>query len=332
MKTDSIFKRFITILFASVIVFTLTATVALAFVAHRSINQRSMDRFEASTGAATNETVDRLEHYTNLLYSGRSFLNASVVVYQNEWIAFFNNQDMFTRYKGVGSISFIHPTTDKDKAKTLEKIRTLNSFTSPITIVPSGDRDSYGLVALVLNQTDSKKIIGYDVYADPSRKAVYDKAQLTGIPEMSAATLLANGKNGFFIALPVRADDSTKGAIALTLHTDELFPEIEDADSLQSSSVRITDVTNKSAPNELYRSKKWRDESKEPKRLDSVEIAGRIWQFEYQMKPDFTSGITQNAVPALVVVSGVFLTCVMALVALIILRLFLPKLGKPMSE
>lgn len=331
MKTDTIFKRFITILFASVIVFTLTATVALAFVTHRSINQRNMDRFEASTEAATNATVDKLEHYSNLLYSGRSFLNASVAVYQNEWITFFNNQDIFTRYKGAGSISFILPTSEKDKANTLEKIRTLNAFTSPVTVVPNGNRDSYGLVALVLNQTDSKKIIGYDVYADPNRKAVYDKAQLTGIPEMSAATLLANGKNGFFIALPVRADDSTKGAIALTLHADELFLDIVDADSLQSSSVKIIDITNKSAPSELYRSKKWRDESKETRKIDEVEIAGRIWQFEYQMKPDFTSGITQNAVPALVVISGVFLTCVMVLVALIILRLFLPKLDKPMS-
>ena len=332
MKLENTFKRFLATLFAIVIVLVLGMSFLFASVTRKSIDQRNEDRFETSTVNVTNTTVDNLDHYTTLLYGGRGLVNSSVLVYQSEWMSYFNDQGIFSRYKGVDGVALVQSTTEAEKAKTLEKIRTLNNFSKPVQVSPVGIRDSYDLVTLAINHSDSKTIIGYDVSTTPERQAVYEKAQNLGVPVMSPELQLADGNRGFFVALAVEPGNPSKGSVVQTFSTEELFPELISSDLLTDASIRISDITDKDKPQVYYRSRGWRDDSKELSRQDTIATAGRTWKFEYQAKADFTKGVTRNALPAIIIISGLILTILVAIIAIIILRLFLPKTDTPKSS
>lgn len=292
-------------------------TIFLANLSHSSLKQSTDARFTWETEKLTSSVKNHIGNYSNLLYMGQSFVLTHSDSDQYHWVNFFNSQDIFNRYPGVSSISYVKLVTPEEKDQFIARQRKSPSFGADYTIIPEGKRDIYAATAMTATISGIRPN-GFDVYSDPARKTIYDTAQATGVPAASEQLRLNSGYDGMFLVLPVKQNDQTAGFITVALHTDDLLEKLLDTTELDPIAMKISDATRPSAPTAIVESQNWYEAENSLKRYDVIEFGNRLWKVDYSVPTKAYESAFILVVPYLILVLG-FLLIIIILTSLAIL-------------
>lgn len=292
-------------------------TIFLANLSHISLKQSTNTRFNWETEKLTNSVNNHISNYSNLLYMGQSFAVAHSDSDQSHWVRFFESQDIFNRYPGVSSISYIKIVSPEEKNSFIAQQRKNPSFGTDYSITPEGSRDLYALVAMTATISGIQPN-GFDLYSDPARKAIYDTAQATGVPAASEQLRLNSGNDGMFLVLPVKQNDLTVGFVTVALHTDDLLEKLLDTNELSPITMKITDTTRPESPTAIVESQNYYDNKNSLTRYDVINFGNRLWRIDYNAPTKAYESAFTLVVPYLILLLG-FLLVIIILTSLAIL-------------
>lgn len=125
------------------------------------------------------EITDRLHRYEMILKSGASIFIASEEVTRDEWHIFYEYQQVGLLYPGMRGVLFSELIEHPELENHLERLRA-EGYPDYI-IWPEGIRDIYAPVVFK-EPIDACKlyVLGYDMLADPMRKAALEQARESG--------------------------------------------------------------------------------------------------------------------------------------------------------
>lgn len=310
--------RLLTLIAIAVLLLLGLLTLGLANTAGLASRQKTVERYQWDTEQISDRIQDTLNDYSNLLYSGRSFVLNSNAVAPPEWTGYYRNQDVFNRYKGLSSVGYISIITPAEKAKFEAQMRAW--YGAGYALTPTGSRDVYAAASLFV-AANSMAPSGFDVYSTPDRRAVYQLAQSSGLPAASGQFQLSSGETGMFAALPVTNNGVTEGFVMVSLHSSDFFEATINPSKLSDFAVKVTDVTQASNPEELYASGNWNDSTKTLRKADTIKFGGRSWTVEYQAPAHYNQANISTAIPYMIMVLGFLLIAVIALFFYIFTRL-----------
>lgn len=266
----------------------------------------------------TRLVTERMENYTDLLYSGRAFLTNSVEVTQDEWDMFYREQSAFSRYKGVSSISFIERFKASEKPAFEQKMRAKREFGgAAYAIKPAGNRTEYAAASLASSVNDISGGVGTDMLSTADRKAALDAATKLGTPQATQPMTLATGSQGFSVALRTKLADGTQGYVLEAFRTNELMESLISHEE-ESVAFKIVDVTDKQ-PIILLQSRDW-NEGADLKQSVKMQMAGRMWEITYASDPNYDYELAHAVVPMAIIFNGITFSALLLLAFHVFLR------------
>ncbi len=308
---------------AAIIVVTLleVLTISAAIFAHQAVAQRTSERFNNDAMRISAHLVNNLAHSTDVLYSGRAFLLSRQTPNNTEWDNFFRAQDIYSRDPGISTVAHIAIFEQKDRNNQLNRIRNINGLGSNLDIKPTGERDLYGIADLYSSAHDVSRSIGTDVLAEPSRRELYLESVGSVKPLMSAPFNFSTGFKGFFMALPVKPGDQNSGIVAAYYRLDDFFKDILDDQATLGLPIKITDVTNKEQPVNLYQSKAI-IANNSMTYTDNLSFSNRQWKIEYHSSPNtYPAQKLGMMMPIIILACGTAFALLMMLVFSIVIRI-----------
>ncbi len=303
--------RLISILSVGILAIIAIVTIFLANMSRSLSQQRVSSQFAAGTQETSDRIRANLNSYATTLYASRSFLLNSQEVTQGEWNGFFRNQDVFNRYKGISSISYIQIVPNDQKDQFVAQHRKMADFGADFTINPPGSRPTYGIATLLVSAANIRPT-GFDVLSTADRQATYQAATVSGQPTVSAQTLFPSGIKGFYMLLSVTRQGNTVGYVNVATHTEDFFPELVNPSQLGVVSLRITDITESSNQMQLYQSPNWQQNKSNITRADTIKFGGRVWRVDYESPANYLQGSIPSTIPYLVLATGLMLSCILA--------------------
>jgi CHASE1-domain containing sensor protein len=313
--------RLLSILSILILVVLAVLTVLLNSLLIKAIQQKAINGFAWDSGLITSSVQGKLNNYSDVLYDGRSFVLNSQVVTPSEWAGFYHSQDVFNRFPGMSTISYVQLVTAAQKNQFITEKRKMPEFGPNYTINPSGDREVYAVGTLIVSDANNVTLSGFDVYSTPDRKAVYDAAVVSGQPTASGEITFANTTTkGLYATLPVTNQGITRGFVVVALHEDDLFKTIVDESKLGIINLKVTDVTDSKTPTTYYKSANWSDNSHGLSRSDSITFGGRKWHIDYQAPAHYTYHLSAILLPLLVLGSGLISIFALILVFYVFFR------------
>ena len=133
---------------------------------------------------------DRMDASALVLRGGRALFAASVKVERNEWQAFVGNLKAEQNIPGAQGIGFAQIIPADQLAAHIARIR--GEGFSGYTVLPPGERAIYTSVIYLEPFRDlNLRAFGYDMYADPVRRAAMEQARDTGEVALSGKVRLA---------------------------------------------------------------------------------------------------------------------------------------------
>ncbi|MDH5823156.1 CHASE domain-containing protein [Luteimonas sp. RD2P54] len=179
---------------------------------------------------------------------------------------------------------------------------------------PHGARQRYGPIVYLEPGTPANlAAIGYDMYADPTRRAAMDAARDSGTPRLSAGVRLVQQEEGapgpgLVLYMPVyRAGSFPANVLARRASMQGwVYTPFEVRDFVESSLApiqrsavfRIVDLADES---ELYVDPGYAEVADSPHRFrHSIEreIYGRNWRIDFRSAPDSAAGVASPALRA----------------------------------
>jgi signal transduction histidine kinase/sensor domain CHASE-containing protein len=300
----------VSIRISPLLVFVVTLSLALlasyGFQRYSSFSERT--RFEQRANSARMRIVDRMRTYTDLLLLARGLFEANAgVVSQEQFRRFVQSIDLHERYPGIQGIGYAR------------RLR-------------FADRDSFPVQFLEPRDWRNARAMGFDMYAEASRREAMQRAWKQEVPAASGPVTLVqetgdNPQTGFLIYVPV-FNVSSKGVgdligfVYSPFRAEDLFDGIfgDQLSSRLDIEVKVFDEAEnaKAAPRPLYDSQAPRFPGGSFKRPrfeenNSLAIAGRKWRVSIASLPSFDIGSFRHI--------GVSIALAGTLASLLLLRL-----------
>jgi signal transduction histidine kinase len=163
--------------------------------------------FDFISKKLANAIENRLINYEQVLHAAQGLFLGSDQVTSDEWQAFIKNQQIETRFPGVQVTGYSKKIGNSDDlAKHIEEMR----LTYPDYVVhPDAQRDEYhSIIYIEPVNTRNLKALGYDMFAEPTRRAAMEKARETNTATISGKVILVQEitkdvQPGFLMYLPV---------------------------------------------------------------------------------------------------------------------------------
>ena len=171
----------------------LAASLLLVYLYWRGAHEREMaaaqDAFTARADDAAARLVRRLGNH-ELIARGGVSLSASVArPSRRQWQNYVEGLDLQQRYPDLTGLGFLVYATSLQLTELQQLLR--ESGEGMFSVWPHGRRAHYGPMLYLEPKTrENMAAIGYDMYADPVRRAAMDAARDTGRPAMSAPVRL----------------------------------------------------------------------------------------------------------------------------------------------
>jgi signal transduction histidine kinase len=147
--------------------------------------------------------------HERVLRGASALFAASTAVSREEWRAYIDNLDLEVTLPGAHGTGFVIVVPRAERAAHEQSVRA-EGFRD-YSIKPEGDRAVYSSI-VYLEPLDDRNLraFGYDMYADPTRRAAMDRARDTGGPAMTHKVRLVQETDedvqaGFLIYVPVYA-------------------------------------------------------------------------------------------------------------------------------
>lgn len=308
-----IMKRILpAIIFASVAAVGLLMAAASWF----AVDQANRINFSAVADEAVRRISDRVDSHVLLIRGTSAFFSASGrVVSRTElarYVADLRLSDAYAGVQGIGFARFVPAESDSEQAISAE-IR--GNYGLTVLPWPSTDQEDRAAITMLEPATDRNQVaLGYDMYANPARRAAMQLAMRTGSVQASGRVDLVQDKDqpqqaGFLIYSPFygakgsQGDGRPVGFVYSPFRANDLFSVALDRAPELPVQVAIYDG-NATEQNLLYRSKtKAASGLPDFKMVTTLPIAGRRWIIETRPSAGYQPPADQSRSYILAVVS-----------------------------
>ncbi len=182
-------------------------TYALQDAARVSARQALHDEFDFRASEVVAEINTRMAKYEQILEGAAGLFAASSSVERAEFAEYVRTLRLEDKYPGIQGVGFALRVAPPDKAAHVAAVRA-EGFPG-YDIQPAGERDVYtSIVYLEPFNWRNQRAFGYDMYAEPVRRAAMERARDTDRVWISGKVRLVqeidqNAQAGFLMYLPV---------------------------------------------------------------------------------------------------------------------------------
>ncbi|HEX9048474.1 MAG TPA: CHASE domain-containing protein, partial [Verrucomicrobiae bacterium] len=188
-----------------VLVLSLTASAGGWFIAHKHDELTARKQFEEEANRIQTALSERMIVYQNVLHGGLGLFAASVSVERGEWKAYVDTVSVNERFPGIDGLGFI---AEVPREKLQDFLSATRADQAPdFQLKNPGTNQDLFIVKYFEPQAAHAAMIGEDIGADPSLRAMAEKARDSGQLVVSGRlTLQDQGsptQNGFLMLQPV---------------------------------------------------------------------------------------------------------------------------------
>lgn len=264
--------------------------LAVTVAVYTGAERRLTTEFENAADLAIDRVVTRLQQHVIVLRAARGLLSATRGgVARDEFSRFLSSVDIVTELSGVQGIGFARMIASTDTSLASEEVR--QHYGLDVTVHPETDQPWRTPIVLLEPENErNRAALGFDMYADPKRRATMDRAIASGEPQMTPPVQLVQEitnekQTGFLVYLPFRGVPQPQGVQSRPV-AGFIYAPFRGGDLIRAAlsvgpplpvALRIVDVDAPETP--LF------DESSAagPQPLHhsrSLEILGRKWVFD----------------------------------------------------
>jgi len=236
--------------------------------------------------------INRLEVNIALLAAVKALFEASRDVSRAGFARFVTTASSTGSLRGIQGVGFSR-AIQPDQLASSEKAIQAEGFPH-YRVHPPGQRALYSAIEL-LEPFDwrNQRAFGYDMYAEPVRRAAMERARRTGLPSLSGQVELVqeteqNRQAGSLIYLPIRRNNQFIGWAYSPLRLDDLIStainSIDNRD-LEGAGVMVFDGERPEPSQLLYSNHQRPSSTAGPMRYEPIELAGRTWLVGVQLGP-----------------------------------------------
>ncbi|HTE57814.1 MAG TPA: CHASE domain-containing protein [Verrucomicrobiae bacterium] len=286
--------------------------------------------------SARDSVVERMGTYEVVLRGASALFNSSDIVTRTEWKNYVSSFDLQQKYPGIQSVGYISFVSPNQKEALTARMQ--QEGFPDFHLYPDGNRDTYTAV-LYTEPFRSSAGLGYDMYAEPTRRAAMQRASATGEASLtSKLTFIQNDaklstNSGFTMFVPVYstvADQSLpagqrkiQGFAYAPFIGKNLFGGIFGTQST-TSALRIYDAADQSANGLLYESENYSSLAADTTGYShtvDMNLYGRTWKLDFRFSPSIISENTRNR-PTTALISGIILSALLSgfVLALLVAR------------
>lgn len=266
--------------------------------------------------------MERLSTYEVVLKGASGLFISSNEVTRSEWKNYIANFNLHQKYPGIQSVGYLRYVAPEQVGPLTAAMRS-EGF-SEFRIFPEGNRPLYSAVLYVEPQRSTAGL-GYDMLAEPSRRAALQRAQRTGEASItSKLTFIQNPStlsenSGFSMYVPIYATasepkpENVQAFAYAPFIAQNLFKGILGNTQDQRYALRIHDAE---PPNQeaLYATDNFDDLSSKSDSYThtaDIELYGRKWILDFRFSPEIIAANTRNR-PATSLVSGLILSTLLS--------------------
>lgn len=190
-----------------VLAVSLVITVAGWYIASAYAEARARDRFNHTVDSARVAIAKRMQEYENVLRGGVGLFVASDDVSRKDWHDYVATLKIDTYWPGIQGIGFSRMIRPENLRNHVEAVRA-EGFPE-YRVLPEGQRDMYSAIVYLEPFTGRNlRAFGFDMYAEPVRRAAMEMARDSGEPAVSGRVTLIQETSrdvqpGFLMYLPV---------------------------------------------------------------------------------------------------------------------------------
>ncbi len=201
----------------TILILGLVATYVLQDNAREASRHELRDDFELRAAGIVDTIERRMRAYEQVLEGASGLFAASPDIRREQFLAYVRALKPEGKYPGIQGVGFAQWITPQDKARHVAAMRA--SGIADYEIRPPGEREAYSAVVyLEPANWRNQRAIGYDMYAEPVRRAAMvasrDEAQtrISGRVTLVQETA-TDVQPGFLMYLPVYRADAARGTL-----------------------------------------------------------------------------------------------------------------------
>ena len=253
--------------------------------------------FEVEAREITDLLRQRLVHFELITGGGAALFATVTLPTPSEWHAYADSLKLEARFPGIVGFGFAS-YTPQARLDDLQ-VGWRDAGNGLLEVRPKGVRPVYGPVLYLEPRTLSNiTAIGFDMYAEPVRRAAMERAMRTGTPQLTGPVQLVQDTTPHVSVMLFRPlyrldavprterarESAMQGWVSLPLRV-ETFVLAALGDSHDKARFRIVDVT--SDPRELYRSAEFGDTKATAafRHAITLDHYGRRWRLDFNSEP-----------------------------------------------
>jgi signal transduction histidine kinase/ActR/RegA family two-component response regulator len=282
-------------------------------------------RFKDAVHSTTEQVRVRMDAYTGILRSVRSFFKANPKVNRQTFHTFVDQLKIQERYPGIQGVGYsiqVKPGTEAGVIAAMQR----EGFPDFKIWPPASSVEKHAIISLEPMNPPNRKALGFNMYSDPTRRAAMQQARDTGRTIASGSVTLVQEiyrekQRGFLIYVPFYDDRMPRntpaqrraafqGFIYSPFRAGDLFKGIFGSPAQPKVGFSIYDGPTTDARHLLYRSagsEPFNHRSPQFKETTGLQIAGHTWTFGFYTLPAFERESQKRLLP-FIFVGGLFIS------------------------
>ncbi|WP_051180662.1 CHASE domain-containing protein [Thermithiobacillus tepidarius DSM 3134] len=191
-----------------VLAVSLAITAWAWYLTRQDVLETALIRFDSRVEQIRSAIQTRMQHYGQALRGGVALFAASDKVTRAEWHAYVDNLETLENYPGIEGIGFAVRVPEAALARHVDAVRA-EGFPD-YAVKPAGERPVYYPISFLEPFAGRNlQAFGYDMFAEPVRRAAMARARDTGKPALSGKVTLVQETGqrqqqaGFLMYFPV---------------------------------------------------------------------------------------------------------------------------------
>ncbi len=313
----------------------LLLTLWLWNAARGELAQAEQEAFDARVSEVSEEIVNRMGVYEQVLRGGVGLFESSDSVTRTEWKAYVASLKLAEKYPGILGFGFSVriPAADLDA-----HLSTIRAEGFPDYVVrPPGTRAEYTPVIYLEPFTvTNQKAFGFDMFSESVRRAAMERARDIGETTMSSKIVLVQDANtegnpGILMYLPYYKNGlphdtlaqrraNLVGYVFAPFRVNDLMSGILESHTPSAEmdlDVEVYDGTAQSADSLLYNNDGiLRALGAEPSgsltATRSIDLYGQTWSLYFTALPGFYAGFFDQTIPVIILLVGTVLSVLLS--------------------
>ena len=304
---------------------TLALTAAGWFGIEHSRFEESRSQFGRRTETAEAAVRARMAAYEQVLRSAVALIASDTNVSRREWHDFIGHLGLDDRFPGIQAVGYAERVKPEGLAAHLRRVHA--DGPSDYEVRPAGERPDF--FPIVFNEPSSArntKVLGFDMYSEPVRRAAMDRARDSADTAVSGKLVLAGeafrgaapAQPGFVMYVPVfrrearllgpaARDLALEGFVFSPFRAHDVMSGVLDSGMLQVLDMQVFDEGELSATTLFLDTRALRGAPADSAPLFSrsvrFQMPGRTWTLQFVSRPEFDAALAADR-PWAVVAAG----------------------------